>query len=84
MPVNQLPDMDRFGGLRLEPPSLVAIQYSSASKPNQQPGPHEFLCSTEQAYQLYLHLAEMFHDLGPAWPPAQPGRGRAGGGGQSP
>lgn len=69
----RLPDMDRFEGLVLEPPSTIAIQYLTAPARDRTAGRCEFRCTTEQAYRMYLHLAQVFYDLGhKQWPPAEP------------
>lgn len=67
-PANFAPDMDRFAGLKLVDPVTVEILWESSRLP-----PHKWQgvrCSNEQAYQLYLHLAQLFYDQ--RWPQAEP------------
>lgn len=68
--VNLAPAMDKFAGLILVDPLQVEIQWVTSEQGPSHNKWQGVRCSTEQAYQLYLHLAQLFYDAG--WPQAQP------------
>lgn len=71
--INAVPALDKFVGLKLLDPVTVAIQWVSAPTTSRISSRQELHARLQAAHHLYEALQQLFHDLGPDWPQAEPG-----------